>query len=155
MNTVQPFARYAQPVSVRQQQHHHHIHHQVQQQQVQHQHQHQQVIEVAPMYREQSKRPRFYAPAFVSSAVPRQQPQQAQQHLHHHYHRVVQSQKLQPIPVSIPAPTPTLSFKAQQSLQKFMPKDVQVAVNVAMAATAPVAAPPALRGAPGCEPFRL
>jgi len=102
-------------------------HHHVQQQQ--------QVIEVAPMYREQSKRPRFYAPAYVSNAVPRQQ--QAQHHLHHHYHRVVQSQqKLQP----------TLSFKAQQSLQKFMPKDVQVAVNVAMAATAPVVAPPALRG---------
>jgi len=52
----------------------------------------------------------------------------------------VHSQKLQPLPA------PTLNFKAQQSLQKFMPKDVQVAVNVAMAATAPVVAPPALRG---------
>ncbi|EDW86460.2 uncharacterized protein Dwil_GK14871 [Drosophila willistoni] len=143
MNTVQPFARYAQPV----QQHQHQQHRIQYQQRPQQQQQHQQVIEVAPMYREQSKRPRFYAPAmsYVRTALPQQyrpsQPQRHVQHQHQHHHyqqqqqqqqqRVI-TQKLQPV-----STTNSLSLQAQQSLQKFMPKDIQMAVNVAVAAATP------------------
>ncbi|XP_030382092.1 alpha-protein kinase 1 [Scaptodrosophila lebanonensis] len=135
MNTVQPFTRYAQPAQQQQLHHHQHQHHhhnqQVHQQQVVQQHH----VEVAPMYREQSKRPRFYAPAmsYVSNAVP--QAYQHHQHQHHHqqhHHQQQQQQQQQQHTTG-----PVLSIAAQQSLQKFMPKEVQMAVNVAVAAATP------------------
>ncbi|XP_034479775.1 bromodomain-containing protein DDB_G0280777, partial [Drosophila innubila] len=125
MNTVQPFARYGQP----QQQQHVQQHVQQQQPHVQQQHvQPQQFVEVAPMYREQSKRPRFYAPAmsYASNALP------TQYHEHHHHHQQHQQLQHQQLPRA------TLSLQAQQSLQKFMPREMQMAVNVAVAAASPV-----------------
>ncbi|EDW06787.2 uncharacterized protein Dmoj_GI15366 [Drosophila mojavensis] len=114
MNTVQPYARYGQPQAQQQQQLQLQLQQRVQQQQVQQQHvQQQQFVEVAPMYREQSKRPRFYAPAmsYARTALPTQ---------------------------PLPLPRPALNLQAQQSLQKFMPREMQLAVNVAVAAAAPV-----------------
>ncbi|KRF80635.1 uncharacterized protein Dvir_GJ26502, partial [Drosophila virilis] len=122
MNTVQPYARYGQPQQQHVQQQHAQQQH-AQQRQVQ-----QQFVQVAPMYREQSKRPHFYAPAmsYARNALPTQYHQH--HHIHHHQH--LQQQQHQ---------RPALSLQAQQSLQKFMPREMQLAVNVAVAAAAPVA----------------
>ncbi|XP_030079557.1 putative mediator of RNA polymerase II transcription subunit 12, partial [Drosophila hydei] len=122
MNTVQPYARYGQPQ---------------QQQLLQQRVQQQQFVEVAPMHREQSKRPRFYAPAmsYARNALP------TQYHQHHHiYHaQRQQQQQQQPLPLQLQLPRPVLNLQAQQSLQKFMPREMQLAVNVAVAAAGPVA----------------
>ncbi|XP_060663985.1 transcription factor SPT20 homolog [Drosophila nasuta] len=119
MNTVQPLARYGQPQPQ-------------QQPRVVAQQQQPQIIEVAPMYREQSKRPRFYAPAmsYARNALP------TQYHQHHHIHHVQQQQQQQHRQVQ--QQRATLNFQAQQSLQKFMPREMQMAVNVAVAAAANV-----------------
>lgn len=153
MNTVQPYTRYGQPQRQQLLQQQQHV---PQQQQQQHVQQQQQFVAVAPMYREQSKRPRFYAPAmsYASNALPAQQQhvqqhvqqqqqrvQQQQQHVQQHVQQVQHVQQLQPVPRPVPAQLPrtALSLQAQQSLQKFMPREMQMAVKVAIAAAAPVA----------------
>ncbi|XP_070064159.1 transcription factor SPT20 homolog [Drosophila virilis] len=161
MNTVQPYARYGQPQQQHVQQQHAQQQH-AQQRQVQ-----QQFVQVAPMYREQSKRPHFYAPAmsYARNALPTQyhqhhhihhvqrQQQQQQQQQHQHQHLQQQQQQQQHLQQQQQQQQhqqhqhlqqqqhqrPALSLQAQQSLQKFMPREMQLAVNVAVAAAAPVA----------------